>query len=287
MKKITELTQEQNALMATVRDEWIEIALCGDSSINTEDVEAGIAFIYSLAKLAKPHVVITDSPFVSVMAARVLGAKDVLNTNYMGLGYWSGWSSYYDFFERIGVPGVAGFEPLQKWLRFIRAGVWDVLLFERLAFVSRRPELVKKDDQGRLHNPDGPAVRFRDGFSVHAWRGTTVPAEWIESKDRVDPSVGLTHPNIEQRRAFCEILGWDRVLANLKPRVIQEDKDPQIGTLIEVDLPDAGASRFLRVECGTGRKFVLPVPNEMKSAREANAWTYGLTAKQFNPEIRT
>jgi hypothetical protein len=49
---------------------------------------------------------------------------------------------------------------------------------------------------------------------------------------------------------------------------------PHIGTLLEADLPDAGKARFLRVRCGTAREFVLSVPVEMKTAKEANAWTY-------------
>jgi len=41
------------------------------------------------------------------------------------------------------------------------------------------------------------------------------------------------------------------------------------------------------VTCGTGRTFALPVPPEMTTALAANAWTYGLEAKDYMPEVRT
>ena len=69
---------------------------------------------------------------------------------------------------------------------------------------------------------------------------------------------------------------------------IDEDDDPQVGTLVEVSLPDAGKELFLRVVCGTGRRFALPVPQTVKSAVEAQAWTWGLDTSEFQkPEIRT
>ena len=47
-------------------------------------------------------------------------------------------------------------------------------------------------------------------------------------------------PNIEQRRAACEIVGWNRILAELDAKSLDKHPDPQIGELVEVSLPDAG-----------------------------------------------
>ena len=108
------------------------------------------------------------------------------------------------------------------------------------------------------------------------------------SKQSLTASVALTCENIEQRRAACEIIGWNKILDELDARVIDEDGDPEIGTLIEVDLPDSGKERFLRVTCGTGRQFAIPVPRDCgDTAIAANSWTYGLTQHEYKPEIRT
>jgi hypothetical protein len=85
----------------------------------------------------------------------------------------------------------------------------------------------------------------------------------------------LTERNAEKRRAAAEILGWDKIIKALKPKTIDIDPDPQIGELLEVDLPDAPGERFIRVQCGTGRTFCLNVPPTMKTALEAQAWTWG------------
>jgi hypothetical protein len=77
-------------------------------------------------------------------------------------------------------------------------------------------------------------------------------------------------------------------LKELDARTVDVDGDPEIGELLEVNLPDSGREKFLRVLCGTRREFALPVPNDMKTALEAQAWTWGMTPSEFiKPEIRT
>jgi hypothetical protein len=106
--------------------------------------------------------------------------------------------------------------------------------------------------------------------------------DWLTAK------TAITWPNIEQRRAACEIIGWAKILKELDAKVINKDDDPMIGTLLEVDLPDSGKERFIHVLCGTGREFAIPVPRDCgNTALAANAWTYGLDAESFKPEGRT
>ena len=147
-------------------------------------------------------------------------------------------------------------------------------MHEKFCIVSDRPEFVKKDEQNRPHCLTGPHMRWRDGAEIYTERGTKVPASWINDPSSLDPKTALTWTNVEQRRVAAEIIGWKRVLESVSARVVDEDIDSSIGTLLEADLPDAPGSKFLRVRCGTGRTFVLPVPNEMRTALQANAWTY-------------
>ncbi len=115
-----------------------------------------------------------------------------------------------------------------------------------------------------------------------------MPREWIEQRHKLTPKTALTWENIEQRRAACEILGWSRILTELNAKTIDRDADPEIGELVEVELPQIGREKFLRVTCGTKREFALPVPPSMKTALEAQAWTWGLNTKAFTkPEVRT
>jgi hypothetical protein len=114
-----------------------------------------------------------------------------------------------------------------------------------------------------------------------------VPEEWIISRESLTPEIALKWKNLEQRRAACEILGWVNILNKLDAEIIDKDSDPQIGTLLEVELPDSGKERFLKVTCGTGREFALAMPKHVKTALEGNAWTYGIDAESYKIEVRT
>jgi hypothetical protein len=126
------------------------------------------------------------------------------------------------------------------------------------------------------------------GWGLFHWHGTQVPADWIVHREALTPQVALKTANIEQRRAACEMLGWARILSELNARVIDSDIDPEIGELVEVNLPDLPApAKFLRVRCGTGREFAIGIPPHITKALDAQAWMIGLDPKDFTrPEIR-
>jgi hypothetical protein len=64
--------------------------------------------------------------------------------------------------------------------------------------------------------------------------------------------------------------------------------DPEIGELLEIDLPDSPGSRFLKVRCGTGRTCYLPTSREAKTALQANAMSYDVDEKLIaNLKVRT
>lgn len=197
----------------------------------------------------------------------------------------AGWLGFFDYFNRVGGFDAA-VQCLNGQVAVARAAGWW-LPHERVCWISERPTRLMVDEGGALHASCGPALTYPDGWSLHAWRGTLVPRDWIERPETLTPRTALSHPKVEQRRAACEILGWDAVLSSLNARVVQQDPDPTIGQLLEVDLPDIGRERFLRVLCGTGRRFALPVPPGMTTALQANAWTYGLDPISFHPEVRT
>lgn len=157
----------------------------------------------------------------------------------------------------------------------------------RVCWVCERPTSLQRDEAGRLHSADGPAVSYPDGWEPYSWHGVRVEEEWIRNPESLDPESILGQPNLELRQAMADIAGgWDVVLARAGARPIDRDDDPLIGTLLEVDTRGQRA-RFLEVLCGTGRRFLLHVPPECRTAREANAWTYGLPADQYAPELRT
>lgn len=199
---------------------------------------------------------------------------------------WAAWVSYLTSFRDVIGLNLPQHAAYQAWEDAARHGGFRIM-HKEFCLVCDFPEILKKDEQNRPHCENGPSHRWRDGWSLYHWHGVHIPQEWIEDKASLTAQIALTWPNIEQRRAACEIIGWAKVLQQLNARVIDEDGDPEIGTLLEVELPDSGPERFLQVQCGTGRTFAIPVPRDQETAIAANAWTFGLSAEDLKVEVRT
>ena len=201
----------------------------------------------------------------------------------------AGLLAFYDFFRTVNGL-VAETDKIAGITAYAQCAGWSVP-HEHICWVSERHSILLRDEQGRLHNATGPACAFPDGWAIYAWHGTRVPMEWLKKLDALTPETVLKATNLEQRRAGIEMLGWDRMLSKLNARVIDQDADPQIGTLLEVDLPGLDRpTQFLRVRCGTGRQFAVGVDPAAgaKTALDAQAWVHGLKPEDFRiPQIRT
>lgn len=202
----------------------------------------------------------------------------------------------------------------RTWLAQIIGGLSTEYVLPGLRIRAEEPTHSLVDRDNVTHCPNGPARVYADGTCVFFWRGTLVPTGWLPY-DREEWRCGPVRPrtmlipvdfykpptaesalresNLELRRAACEILGWDAIVRQLNPLVLDRDPDPEIGELLRVRLPGTNSwerstdMHFLRVQCGTGRTFCLSVPPECSTAREANAWTYGLDPHEYSPEVRT
>ena len=78
------------------------------------------------------------------------------------------------------------------------------------------------------------------------------------------------------------------MLRELGAKTIHKHDNPLVGELLEVDIPDVGRERFLRIQCGTAREFALPVPPETETATQAQAWLHHEDEQDFQlPMMRT
>lgn len=302
MKKITKLTPAQIARFNEWTQKWIEIGLSTEPADFEKATNAALK-AYKLCNLNKPMVVLRmSSPYGATIGGAIAWAmlKELGNQvrsqvrsqvgsgvvdNDRGGAFWAGWCAYISFFRDVmgwENPALKRFQIDEELTKFCGWVWWH----ENVLAISDRPLRISRDDRGRLHNETQMAIEYRDGWGFCSWHGTVVPNDWITEKS-LSADKALKWKNIEQRRAACEILGWRNILERLDARVINKNESEQIGTLLEVNLPDSGKERFLRVRCGTNREFVIPVPRDMRTAHQANAWTYGLDEKIFNPECRT
>lgn len=283
MKKITSLTPDQEAQMSVYRDKWIKIGLNTDR-IDPERARAAVELLYARGGLSAPDkIVFANGPRD---AKELLGKNHSVTDSCVYGNHEAAWLSFYDYMQNVcGID----FEGKLDGLMAVATECGWVSCYDTMAVVQDRPLHIKMDEDNRLHCETGPAILYADGFAVYSWHGVRIPREWIEDKASLTAKIALTWENVEQRRAACEILGWVNIIKELDAKVIDEDEDPMIGTLLEADIPEIGREKFLRVLCGTGREFALPVPPDMKTALQANAWTFGIDDPNdlLNLEVRT
>ena len=288
--KIDRLTKEQEDRFQEFVAKWTDIGLSTDPA-DRPRAERAIAGMYAGSGLDMPRIVWCGSPLSqgltrdSVWDSVGDSVWDSVRDSVYG-SHDAGWLSFYDFF-RDAAGLVEQTEKLHGLMELAKSAGW-ALPHKNICWISERHSILRRDDRGLLHCEDGPACAYPDGWAIYAWHGTRVPSEWITDRAKLAPQTALKWPQIEQRRAACEILGWETILSQLNAKVIDDDGDPEIGVLVEVTIPDIGKEKFLRVRCGTGRSFALPVPPNMKTALEAQAWTWGLDKTSFlKPEVRT
>ena len=293
---IRELTPAQERRLVEFRDEYLHRGLSCEPADRLAAQEA-VADAYRVGGLEPPAAYIwLSSPMAGAIAAAMLAGNQVrdqvraqVEAQVWAAGYGqhdAGWLSFYAYFAMvIGVADAARLAPLCRLSA--AAGWWWP--FERLCIVTDRPMALGLDAEGRLHSASGPALQYRDGWGITAWHGTRIPDEWIGEKSTLTAKTALTWRNIEQRRSAIEILGWSTILRELDAKTIDADADPEIGTLVEVTLPDLPRpARFLRIRCGTGREFAIGVQPDCKTALEAQAWIRGIPPVEFTkPEVRT
>lgn len=194
------------------------------------------------------------------------------------------WVGFYDFFGQV--VGLDCVTPLHGITLLTRSCGWW-WPFRGGCILTERPCVLRRDPQHRLHSDIGPALAYADGWSIHAWHGVRVPAEVIEKPDTLTAARVLYEPNVEIRRAMLERIGWEKVWGWIgNPKPIHTD---ETGELYKFRLPNQGGLIALMrvVDRSTGRRYVLGVPPEMERARQAVAWSFGMTEDAWRPFAET
>ncbi|WP_067481325.1 DUF6745 domain-containing protein [Actinomadura hibisca] len=207
------------------------------------------------------------------------------------------WIAHYDAQQRLGLAHYSSEQrhQLGLWAALARSCGWW-WPYDEVCVVSERPVAVHTEPmpgrtQGEhwLHHPDGPAVRYADGWSLHSWHGTRVP-EWVITDPTAERIGG--EPNVEVRRCAVERIGWDAYLGQAGMRLVSSAPDPG-NPGFELHLYDVphqawgGSARVLLAVNGSverdgeRRRYGLNVPGHLDDPVAAAAWSYGLSGPQY------
>jgi hypothetical protein len=176
------------------------------------------------------------------------------------------------------------------------AGLWElagsaawIAPHEQICWLVRRPTLIRRDANGRLHATDGPALRFGKDCPIYAWKGIILPGRLIERPDLIDVrAIDAAHdPQI--RRCMIDIMTPQRFVEEGGAHRVAEDDTGilwrqrwrwEAWAAVEVvnGTPEPD---------GTHKRYFLQVPPTVRTPREGVAWTYGLSERQYRPAVRT
>lgn len=164
------------------------------------------------------------------------------------------------------------------------SGYW---LGQEVALLVRRPTVLTRDSEGRLHSLGGKCLAYLDGWGFYAWHGLRVPEQVILAPERLSREDFFKEPNVEVRRVIQERMG-SRFVSELSGQVIDTGAR---GTLYEVRLPEddpEGVARYVQVQdASTPRQYVLRVPPTIQTAAEAVAWSFSCTLEEYHPAQET
>lgn len=173
-----------------------------------------------------------------------------------------------------------------------------------ICLLCDRPALLNLNAEGRLHSDTQPALSFRDGYSLWAINGMRVPRAIIESPETLTFEQVRDEPNAEIRRHMIDRFGGFRetdaqaawiAAGNLKPVSEENITDrmqppglsiwrkshgdaPVTCRLYRAELADDEPLSLLLVVCtSTAKETCLRVPPEIKTAKRAREWTFGVS----------
>lgn len=288
MKKIDKLTPQQEAQLEVYSKKWIDIGLKVGPT-NIENARKAIELAYKNAGLEAPkefyHV---KGPIAAAELIKSIhpeiSSQEIMNSTIYAY-HDASWLSFYEYCrDELNLECC---NKLNGLIELAYHSGW-VNVFDSFVVIQDRPLYIKMDEQNRLHCSDGPAIEYGDGLKIYSISGVAIPGEWIEDKKSLTAKIAIRWQNVEQRRIACELVGWHRIIDELNGKAIDIHPNPEVGVLYEVEFPEIGKEKFLQVLCGTKRTFAIPVPGDMKTALQAQAWTWGLTEDEFIiPEVRT
>jgi hypothetical protein len=173
--------------------------------------------------------------------------------------------------------------------------VWD---YGDIVFMTERPTEFHMDERERLHSVSGPAVAWRDGYSIYAIGGVAIPSYIVEKPHLITRLRIAESPNAEVRRVMIDRYKFGQTPSGVAAFVIDSggrrlDHDERFGTLWHLQtLEDDEDYLILEVvnrspePDGSFKHYFLRVPPQVQTSRQASAWTFGYTgagADEYDP----
>ncbi len=292
--KIEKLTKKQVAKIPEYVEHYTNVGLSlHDDTLATEEVERIIREVYRYGKIDQPKRIIrTESPLGAIVEAQKLGATEFL----FAFGAADADDSAYFAYMRE-ILGLVEQTEVWEGYKQTQALGW-FLPYRDVCVVANKPIAIHTDDSGLLHNAEGLAIEYSDGFGLYSWHGVILSGKasgdnysWIiTNPELITFEVINQENNVEIKRIMIERLGHKKYLESGNATLIHSDAR---GELYEIDLgPDHERAKVVKVvnssenPDGSRDIYYIPVPPHIKTATEAVASTFSDQYK-YDPVVET
>lgn len=145
----------------------------------------------------------------------------------------TGWAACMSFLREVGDLTLRG-ELSQRALAYEQMAELAAWWYPHPDFlmVSERPGEIHREladrhrprglGSHRLHRIEGPAICWRDGWTMHMVHGRRVPGWIVEHPERITVAAIDETPNAEVRRVMLERYGWARYMQDSNAAVVDE-----------------------------------------------------------------
>ena len=270
---IEKLMPEQEKDLVLWREKWYKIGL-DTSCADRESAQEAISEMYRRIGKAPAEFIWGDSPKELLEKIQEKGgdSNEALSSFLYGQQECY-FEAFYLFCEKIGVKyKEEDSKLLRVWERISRSCNWWVP-YEEFCFISEKPEIVSMSSQMRIHSETGPAVKYRDGFSLYAINGIVVPEFIVEDPGKITPQIVAGEQNIELRRIMIEryIGGVGKYLSDSGAKLLDVDTLQIPGSATRALMEDKNGEKWL---CGsdgsTKRVYFMSVPRNCDTCKDAH-----------------
>jgi hypothetical protein len=159
-----------------------------------------------------------------------------------------------------------------------------------------RPQATARDEAGRRHQLDRPAVVWRDGAGLGFVHGFHIDMSVFRHRPTLYDVVATR--NVELRRVLIQLYERDDPGAFIRDAdadliALDYDRHGNQRRLLRLVLP--GDEPYVAVQVinstpepdGSHKCYILRVPPRITSCRAAVAWTFGMAADDYDPDVET
>jgi hypothetical protein len=304
MSLITQLTPEQEALLPKFRDEWFKIGSCCEPANRVATQEA-ITGLYAKAGKDVPPFTWVNSPLEALKL--IADDKHGGDLSQARSEVWNAlhgqtnayWVAFYKYCRDVLGVTYERNDEFNLWEKVtLNAGWWWP--YEEACICCERPETIQwetdspADRPPRLHSLTGPAIKFRDGYTIFCIRGIRVNERYVLQPETITVEEIEKESNQEIRRILIERYdachGVGSFITNSGAVLVHEDG---FGQLYRKELAGDEPIVMVRVENSTPEPdghfkiYWIRVPQTVTTAREAVAWSFQETPEGYNPSVQT